>query len=249
MIITCPNCETRFNIDPAVLQPSGRAVKCMRCAHTWTERPARERPRQGATAATEENTLRVKDLPKKDADADAFLDLDELTGTAPRRRHGAQTTLPIVEDGRRSPRGRLIAAVVAVAVLAVLLGISAAVRNTVIGIWPATASVFEAVGFSVARVGEGLEIRNIKSLQKVEDEKPTISVSGQIFNTTKQPIEIPGLRGALLDVHEREVFVWTFVAGKTVVAPGQTVDFDTTVKEPLTTARRIAVAFYEEKKK
>lgn len=35
MILTCPNCATRFGVPDKALQPSGRMVKCSRCAHVW----------------------------------------------------------------------------------------------------------------------------------------------------------------------------------------------------------------------
>lgn len=36
MIITCPNCTTRFDVaEQALDRPGGRKVKCARCAHVW----------------------------------------------------------------------------------------------------------------------------------------------------------------------------------------------------------------------
>ena len=39
MIITCPNCETQFNVDAAACIPNGRTVRCAKCSHKWTQRP------------------------------------------------------------------------------------------------------------------------------------------------------------------------------------------------------------------
>lgn len=39
MILTCPNCQTQFAIDAALLSPKGRKVKCSRCKHDWYEQP------------------------------------------------------------------------------------------------------------------------------------------------------------------------------------------------------------------
>jgi predicted Zn finger-like uncharacterized protein len=195
MIITCPNCETRFNVNPAALVPDGRAVKCMRCGHTWTERP------------------------------------------------------PPIEEGRRSAAGQLIAALVVIPIVAALIGASLLARDSVVALWPPAGALYERIGFATAKPGDGLEIRNIKSTQKVENDKPAIAITGEIANRTQQPIGIPGLRGALLDVREREVFVWTFTAGSATLEPGKTIEFDTVVSEPPASARRIAIAFFEEKKK
>lgn len=35
MILTCPNCQTRYVVDPNKLGPSGRSVRCDSCQHSW----------------------------------------------------------------------------------------------------------------------------------------------------------------------------------------------------------------------
>ena len=35
MIITCPNCKKKFNIDPALIPEDGRDLKCGSCNHVW----------------------------------------------------------------------------------------------------------------------------------------------------------------------------------------------------------------------
>ncbi len=54
MIIACPSCGARFNLDPAKLLPAGRNVRCAKCAHRWRQMPERhpgagEEPAQIAT--------------------------------------------------------------------------------------------------------------------------------------------------------------------------------------------------------
>ncbi|MDA1060067.1 MAG: zinc-ribbon domain-containing protein, partial [Proteobacteria bacterium] len=39
MIVTCPNCSTRYQLDAQFLVPQGRALRCVKCGHSWTERP------------------------------------------------------------------------------------------------------------------------------------------------------------------------------------------------------------------
>lgn len=40
MIVSCPNCSTRYVLDATVLRPPGRHVRCARCQTTWFQEPA-----------------------------------------------------------------------------------------------------------------------------------------------------------------------------------------------------------------
>jgi predicted Zn finger-like uncharacterized protein len=42
MILTCPHCETKFELDSALLGDEGRKVKCSSCAEVWFQEPAPE---------------------------------------------------------------------------------------------------------------------------------------------------------------------------------------------------------------
>ena len=35
MIITCPNCNKKFNIDQSLIPESGRLLQCSNCLHKW----------------------------------------------------------------------------------------------------------------------------------------------------------------------------------------------------------------------
>ncbi|HTR85047.1 MAG TPA: zinc-ribbon domain-containing protein [Reyranella sp.] len=38
MIVTCPNCEARYAVDPLAIGPAGRTVQCARCDNRWFQR-------------------------------------------------------------------------------------------------------------------------------------------------------------------------------------------------------------------
>jgi predicted Zn finger-like uncharacterized protein len=52
MIVSCPNCSTRYVLDATVLRPPGRHVRCARCQTTWFQEPALD---LGAEAMIPEN--------------------------------------------------------------------------------------------------------------------------------------------------------------------------------------------------
>jgi predicted Zn finger-like uncharacterized protein len=47
MNLTCPNCSTTFAVDAAKLGPTGKKVRCAKCAHVWhAEAPVTEERKQ-----------------------------------------------------------------------------------------------------------------------------------------------------------------------------------------------------------
>ena len=42
MIITCPNCKKKFQIDPALIPEKGRYLQCGSCNHAWFYKPENE---------------------------------------------------------------------------------------------------------------------------------------------------------------------------------------------------------------
>ncbi|MEM7570275.1 MAG: zinc-ribbon domain-containing protein [Pseudomonadota bacterium] len=40
LILSCENCGSRFLVDPKLLEPRGRRVRCARCKHVWFQAPA-----------------------------------------------------------------------------------------------------------------------------------------------------------------------------------------------------------------
>jgi predicted Zn finger-like uncharacterized protein len=54
MIITCPNCEKKFQIDAALVPEKGRDLQCGSCNHAWFYKPENE---SEAILALNENTF------------------------------------------------------------------------------------------------------------------------------------------------------------------------------------------------
>lgn len=38
MVVTCPNCGSRYAVDPLAIGPAGRTVQCARCDHRWFQK-------------------------------------------------------------------------------------------------------------------------------------------------------------------------------------------------------------------
>ena len=63
MIITCPHCQTKYQIAYRAIGSTGRKVQCCYCQQAWRERPAKPRlalvDADGACDAASEDTLDV----------------------------------------------------------------------------------------------------------------------------------------------------------------------------------------------
>src|ERR1051326_5075497 len=51
MIVVCPQCKTRYLVDPRALGAGGRRVRCAQCSHTWHHQPPPEVLAEAETVA------------------------------------------------------------------------------------------------------------------------------------------------------------------------------------------------------
>ncbi len=128
MILSCPNCSTRFLVDASALGSAGRTVQCGACSHEWRQEPEKPAVHTFAVPASD-----AGDEPPDDAG-----NLQDREEPAPARR------LPRARRRPRQPRGLfsfLLLAVIAV----VLLG-SYQFRSVIVTRWPETARFYESLG-------------------------------------------------------------------------------------------------------
>ncbi len=229
MILTCPACETRYNVaDEAVSSAAGRQVRCANCGHIWHFAAALQEtlplgPRRvaGATAGI------APPLPVLGAaEADATDSLLEL-GTA-------ATPAVAPQHVRRS----LVRLVSLLSVFAALLLLILA-RNAVISVWPQTAVVYSAFGLYTEASGLDLKVTPTRS---GED----FVVAAEITNTTDAARAVPRLRVALLDGSRNELDVKFIEPDVNRLAPGAITRVRTVFEHPSITASDVEVTFATE---
>ena len=69
MIIECPACSKKFNIDEKLIPSEGRLLKCGNCEHTWfykKEEKINLEPETTKISQIEENKLEIKIEPVKE---------------------------------------------------------------------------------------------------------------------------------------------------------------------------------------
>ncbi|WP_243544366.1 DUF3426 domain-containing protein [Pseudodesulfovibrio tunisiensis] len=76
MIITCPNCQTRYNLPEDRLAPGGSKVKCSKCAHVFKAAPPTDTPEEEVESLLEDEGAK----PHADADQAFAREFDEAMG-------------------------------------------------------------------------------------------------------------------------------------------------------------------------
>lgn len=216
MILSCPDCSTRFAIDADKLGPDGRRVKCGKCAHVWFE----SAPVADAEPEAAEPPLRVTPLEP------------EEQSSIPVR------NLPAVQRARkaRSARTGWIVSII------LLAGILAALwfgREQIARAVPEAESVYAAVGIAAFPLpGEGLII---EFDPKTED--GALTLKGEIINTTTGVRDVPGLRVVITDGSELMLKSWEFSSDVRRLGSGETVPFTTETDSVPDGAANVSILF------
>ena len=217
MILSCPECSTRYLVDPAALGPDGRLVRCGKCAHTWAQMPPADMPR-----ALDPPPLRAAER-------------EEEMRRGPSR-------LPAIRRPRRG-RAASIAWALLVVLLAVVIGGGFFMRDMVIATWPAAAQLYAGLGLTSEQPGSGLDLRNVRSRELTSDGAKTLLIEGEITNSSPTVRQVPKLRALLFDSREREVQHWSFSAPESRLMPGETAAFRTEIRNPSANAVRLTIVF------
>ncbi|MFP5511861.1 MAG: MJ0042-type zinc finger domain-containing protein [Alphaproteobacteria bacterium] len=210
MIVSCPTCSTRYTLSDESLGTDGRKVRCARCGHTWWQKPERADPDPVVPDAPTE--IR----PAKSA--------EKAAGKSRSKPPKAQRAKP----ARSTVIGfALLAALVAGTVAGGYLGRDAIVRG-----WPPAALFYGTIGMQAESPGFGLELRNIRSEQKLEGGKTILLLDGEIANTTDVERALPQLRAITFGAEHKPLQSWTIEPSAPVLAPGAVASFHHSQPDP-----------------
>lgn len=205
MILTCPECQARYVVDPAKIPPHGRKVRCARCRHDWTHVPPPPRPA--------EDLAHARDLPLEPI-PEAVKPIPEGSNLPAPRRHR--------DDDRRG--GQLWAAALLLAALALAGGL---LRGPVVALWPASARLYAAIGLDVPPPGAELEFRDITA--RIEGGE--LNIAGRLVNGAAGPRQVLPIRLVVSDgAVELARIPVALSPGR--LAAGEAVEFDWTGPAP-----------------
>jgi predicted Zn finger-like uncharacterized protein len=232
MILTCPACNTRYQVDENGFSPAGRNVRCAKCGYVWHQPPpVYEGQPEPVYAAPEPPPPRAYEAP-------------------PRRQSYMPPPSFEVEPQERAPRarsrwpGRLFLGMgwIALAAIVVLVGWTAAVyRQQVVARWPQSASLYSTLGLKTHT--KGLQIIDYRYHEEIKSGQPTLVVTGKLVNIGGRELSVPQIRATLSDDGKRELYHWTFMPSVISLRPGQTTRFVTRLPSPPAAARNLELRF------
>jgi len=237
MIVTCPNCSTRYQLDAQVLGPHGRTVRCVKCGHTWTERP------QTVAAPVDDDTDDV-DVPDFGLDVPARPPRGGRTPAAARRRERGRARRSRKEAGSGLVGWGVLVAVV-IAVLAGLFFL----RAEVVAYFPPAKRAYDMAGLDTAPravvPGEGLKVLGNPTVAFRDDDGVlVIDIEGEVQNVTRSSRPVPQIMQViLLDDANSVLTEWKFRSPVSVLGPLDKFPYRTSIIDAPRETRRLQVTF------
>lgn len=244
MILTCPECASRYFVDDSKVGSAGRVVRCASCGHRWTARNEEpldlfDEPETPTLASQVES---AEQLPETVGEGDeppvSALPGEELPkvfrarADAERRLREATTT-GVIWAG--------MAAAMAVVVVAALI-----FRIDVVRIMPGSAGAYAAVGLPVNTVGLVIDRDSIKAQPSMQEGHAAVTITGAIRNITEHAVTAPPLRVELLSKDDKRVAGQLAAAADARIPPGEVRHFSITFLDPPRSAKDLQIGFATE---
>jgi predicted Zn finger-like uncharacterized protein len=253
MILTCPECATRYDADSAKFPAAGRKVRCAKCGHVWHQPgPAQVDETLFEPVNAPEPETKPEPAPAPAPEEVKAQDVSPAEAVAAIRRSAREqkpepviavdkapkpANAPKSSGGAARAIGTILGWATLNAVILVICFSAAMYRQQIVGLWPKSASLFAKLGMGVN--ARGLEFIDVHHASQVEDGQPVLLITGQLKNVSNKIEKVPPIRVVLSDDAQRPLFAWEFVPSKHVLAPGSVVAFHTRLSNPPAAARHV----------
>jgi predicted Zn finger-like uncharacterized protein len=269
MIITCPHCQTKYQVTYDAIGSAGRKVQCAHCQEAWQQEPltpeappptpeakkafeAIEEDGLDEALAVEEKAVAAevaKRLAKekakeavKDEDARRQAEAGKVDPAVIRRRQKAfKRRHNAILAEQPLARLRRAARIVGAVALAAVLALAYFGRVQVVQRYPAMAGVYESVGLGVNVIG--LDFSNVTTLRTLRDGKEVLIVSAQIVGLMPEPASVPAVVVTLIDSKGHGVYEWSVTPSVRDLMAGERATFDTQLTLPPGEAARVRLSF------
>ncbi len=240
MILTCPQCQTRYQADATRFPAAGRDVRCAKCGHVWRQMPPQPEPEPDLGVV---EPVEQQQPPEPTPQPQAFAPPEQIRRPPPiHEREPVQQAEPV--RPREGWRARLAQAGgwAALGIVILVLGwVAIFFRRDIATLWPQSASLYRAVGLSVN--ASGIQFVGVANKLVIEDGAHVLVVSGKLVNTSAHEIPVPQIRIGLQDAQKRELYHWPVIPSVPTLKPGQSAPFLTRLANPPGAVHDVEVTF------
>lgn len=176
MILTCPECSTRYMAKAGTIDMNGRSVRCARCENVWFVEGSAPDTLPDALALEDNQTVLIEAEPEPQPEL-PFVPVPSVSQI------GAHTRLRDKVDAEKvAKRRRALRLIWAVPVISLLAAASVSLlkRQAIVDQHPATATIYQALGFN-AKAG-GLDVGDLSTETLIVDGETILRVTGQVRN-------------------------------------------------------------------
>jgi len=248
MILTCPQCATRYQADAAKFPAAGRSVRCAKCGNVWHQIGPEPQPDPDAEIFVQEPEPAVEHrrAPEPEpAYAPAIAASPRVAAFAPSVASSVEVDAPPASPPSRSGAGRAVAVgagwVLLVALVLVIGWAAVSFRDNVATWVPQTSNFYAAAGLPVNP--RGIDFSDVAYQSQAEDGQQVLAVTGKIVNRSDHELTVPLVRVALFDMDRHELYHWTFVPGVSTLKPGAVAKFRTRLSSPPAGTHNLEVRF------
>jgi len=107
---------------------------------------------------------------------------------------------------------------------------------------PQTASLYAAIGLPVNL--RGLVFANVTTQKEAQDGVQVLVIEGKIVSASSRVVEVPRLRFAIRNDHGHEIYTWTALPTRSLLAPGETLAFRSRLASPPREGGDVLVRFF-----
>src|SRR6476620_60660 len=115
-------------------------------------------------------------------------------------------------------------------------------RSEVVRFFPQTASLFSAVGLPVNL--RNLKFENMRISKETQEGLSALVIEGSIVSVASKATEVPRLRFAARDASGQEIYTWNALPGRSILGPGEKLDFRSRFVSPPPNATDVMVRFF-----
>ncbi|NNC38541.1 MAG: DUF3426 domain-containing protein [Hyphomonadaceae bacterium] len=243
MILTCPECATRFSVKSDAIGPNGRTVRCSQCSVTWF-------------ASADPDILSLNEIKNSDAAVESYEEQEpEVTASVEfdDHEHGTEPSNEphaVIRDKaeQKKARRRLLGVgmiwLTTLTIIALAAFLAWLFRAQIVEKFPGTRSVYSAFGIEASNTG--LIIQNIRTEYGDVDGTPVLFVEGEIENYDVQTRDVPMVQIKFKNDNDEVIATWAIEPPKTKLQKGETQTFSGQYPNPPIDATKLVPVFIDE---